>query len=704
VKGVRRGRTRLLGLILTLWALAVVGRLVQIQIAQGSRYRAKAQRQQERRIEIAGQRGSILDREGRELAVSVEAASIYAIPDDVKDPRASARALAALLPDASEREIHDRLSSPKGFVWVDRQIDPGLAQRILALRLPGIHSVAEPKRFYPKGRLAGAVLGFVGTDDSGLAGLEHIYDKEIHGKPGEIVALTDARRSRYGEAETAGRPAREGASLVLSLDSGVQFAAERELATAMEEHRAKSGSVVVMDPWNGEILAMASAPDFDPNEFQRYPAESRRNRVIADSYEPGSTFKIVTGSIGLESGLVNLDEIIDTGDGTIRVANTTIREADHHHYGALTLAGVFEHSSNVGIIRVGLRLGPRRLYEGASAFGVGKSTGIDLPGENSGIFRPLARWSALSNASISMGQEVSLNALQLARVTAVVANGGYLVQPHLVTRVVEPGGRPREVAIAQPVRVVSAETAHSISRILVGVVDHGTGAKAAIPGFAVAGKTGTAQKAGVGGYIPGRHVPNFAGFAPADHPRCVAVVVLEEPQGRYYAADVAAPLFQRVVSQALGILRVAPREQQVPASVLAEAAPPPPPAGYVEGLVPVARRGEASVPIGPPAAPGGGAPIAAMAASAAAELGSPAAGNLTPSVLGMSARQALALFARAGALARIQGTGFVVAQDPPPGTPLRAGDVHTLFLDDRAPAASGEARRAGGAPPPPPGP
>jgi cell division protein FtsI (penicillin-binding protein 3) len=694
MKGVRRGRTRLLGLILTIWALAVVARLVQVQIAQGSRYRAKAQRQQERRIEIAGQRGSILDRDGRELAVSVEAASVYGIPDDVKDARTAAHALAALLPDASETEIRARLSSDKGFVWVDRQIDPELAHRVLALRLAGIRTVPEPKRFYPKGRLAGAVLGFVGTDASGLAGLEHLYDKQIRGKPGEIVALTDARRSRYGESETAGRPAQEGASLVLSLDSGVQFAAERELAATMEEHHAKSGSVVVMDPFTGEVLAMASAPDFDPNEFQRYPPESRRNRVIADCYEPGSTFKIVTGSVGLETGMVSLDEVIDTGDGTIRVANTTIREADHHRYGALTLAGVFEHSSNVGIIRVGLRLGPRRLYEGASAFGVGKPTGVDLPGENPGIFRPLPRWSALSNASISMGQEVSLNALQLARVTAVVANGGYLVQPHLVTRIVEPGGRARDVSVAEPVRVVSEQTARSISNILVGVVERGTGLKAAIPGFAVAGKTGTAQKAGVGGYIAGRHVPNFAGFAPAEHPRCVAVAVIEEPQGRYYAADVAAPLFQRVVSQALGILRVAPREQQVPASVLAEAAPPPPVA-YAEGVVPVSRRsGAAAFPA-----------AAARAAAVSADSLAPAApSDRTPSVLGMSARQALALFARAGALARIQGTGFVVSQDPPAGTPLRAGDVHTLILDDRAPAASGDARRAGGNPPPPSGP
>jgi cell division protein FtsI (penicillin-binding protein 3) len=664
VNGVRRGRTRLFALLLAAWAAVVVGRLVQVQIAQGSRYRARAQRQQERRIEIKGSRGSILDREGRELAVSVEAASVYVIPDDVENPKAAAQALSPLL-DMPASEILEKLKSERGFVWVRRQIDTGAADRVRALKLAGVHLVAEPKRFYPKGTLAAAVLGFVGTDDAGLAGLEHLYDRTIRGKPGEIVALTDARRSRYGEAETASsRPAEEGASLVLSLDSGVQFAAEHELAAAMIEHRAKSGSVVVLDPWNGEILAMASAPLFDPNDFGHYPPDVRRNRAVADCYEPGSTFKIVTGALALDEGLVSLDEIIDTGDGTIRVANTTIQEADRHRYGALTLAGVFEHSSNIGIIRVGLRLGARRLYEGARSFGVGLPTGVDLPGENSGILRPLPRWSALSNAEISMGQEVSLNALQLARITAIVANGGRLVQPHIVTKIVEPGGTVRAVPVAEPVRVLSEATALAMRRILVGVVERGNSGKAAVPGFAVAGKTGTAQKAGFGGYIAGRHVPNFAGFAPADAPRCVAVVVVEEPQGKYYAADVAAPLFSRVMSQALGILRVVPRDQRVPAAVLAEAAPRPP--QYESGIVPAARR---------------------------ASDGAVRTDERTPTAVGMSAREALGLFARIGVLARLQGSGFVVAQDPPAGSPIRPGSVHTLFLAENAMAPSRASER-----------
>jgi cell division protein FtsI (penicillin-binding protein 3) len=682
--GVRRGRTRLFALILALWGAVVVARLVQIQIADGSHYRAKAQRQQERRVEIQGQRGSILDREGRELAVSVETTSVYAIPDDVKKPRETAAALAPAL-GMPASEVLEKLSSDKGFVWLRRQLDIDAAESVRGLKLAGIHFVKEPKRFYPKGHLAAPVLGFVGTDGVGLAGLEHFYDTAIRGKPGELVALTDARRSRYGEDDEAGRPAQEGASLVLSLDSGVQFAAEHELAEALRTYHAKSGSIVIMDPQNGEILAMASAPDFDPNEFRRYPADARRNRVIADAYEPGSTFKIVTGALALEQHLVTLDEIIDTGDGTIRVANTTIQEADRHRYGALTLAGIFEHSSNIGIIRVGMRLGANRLHDGAETLGVGRPTGVDLPGENPGIFRALPRWSGLSTASISMGQEVSLNALQLARITAIAANGGYLVEPHLVTRIVEPGGRARAPHVAardERVRVLSPQTADAISHILVGVVEHGTGSKAAVPGFAVAGKTGTAQKAGVGGYQPGRHVPNFAGFAPADNPRCVAVVVIEEPQGgKYYAADVAAPIFSRVMAQALGILRIAPSNQRVPESVLAEAAP------REDAPNPSAPRYRAGVE------------------PAAARLSRPPAtadSDRTPSVVGFSAREAVAVFANAGVLARLQGSGFVVAQDPPAGSPFRAGSVQTLFLAESAePPARAAGLHAEESPPPP---
>jgi cell division protein FtsI (penicillin-binding protein 3) len=661
VNGLRPGRTRWLTVLLAIWGIAVVGRLFQVQVARGSHYRQRAQKQQKQRIEVSPRRGSIVDRSGRELAVSVECASIFAIPDQVKDARAAARALAGPL-EAEPEELEARLSRDAGFVWVQRKVEPATADRIRQLNLPGIHFVAEHRRFYPRGALAAALLGYVGTDDRGLGGLEHFYDSAIRGKPGEIVALKDARRSTYGETEGPGRPPEEGASIEISIDSGVQFAVERELAASVAETGSRSGSAVLLDPATGEIVAMATAPGFDPNRYSRYPAEARRNRAIADAYEPGSTFKIVTGSLALEQGLVGLDEWIDTSDGKIRVANTTISEHDGHRFGPLTLSGIFEHSSNVGIIRVGLRLGSRRLFDGASAFGVGRSTQVDLPGESLGIFRPVSRWSAISGAEISMGQEVAVTALQLARITAVVANGGYLVSPRVARRVILPDGRVEPLTAPAPLRVLSAETAASLREILVGVVARGTGARAAIPGFTVAGKTGTAQKAGPGGYQPGHYVTNFVGFVPAESPRLVGVVLLEEPQGKYYAGEVAAPVFSRILSQALSILRIAPEEQRVPATALADSSGP----FFPPGLIPASSRK------GP--------------APASHRFESPAGG--IPDAAGLSARQALSLFARQGIPARLEGSGFVVTQRPSAGAVWSPGTVVTLSLSEDAAAVS----------------
>lgn len=675
---VRLGRVRFLALLLLFWASVVVARLGQLQLAEGSHYRARAQRQQERRIEVSPLRGSIFDRAGRPLAVSVDVSSVYAIPDDVKDAAQTARVLARHL-DVAEPVILARLTQKRGFVWIARKIDQPTATAIRQAKIPGIHLVAETKRFYPKGSLAAGVLGFVGLDDKGLAGLEHFYDSTIRGKPGEVIALTDARRSTYGEAEVAnGRPPQEGASLVVSIDSGIQFAAEQAISEAVTESQARSGVAIVLDPSDGSVLAMAMAPGFDPNDYGSYPPETRRNHAIADAHEPGSTFKIVTGAVALANSVVTLDETIDTGDGTIRVGNTVISEHDRKQFGALTLAGVFEHSSNVGIIRVGLRLGPERLWAGANALGVGRPTGIDLPGENAGIFRRPDRWSMLSNATISMGQEVSLTPLQLARVAAAIANGGRLVRPRLVQRIAYPDGRVETFTPPAADRVLTEETARTVRNLMVGVVDRGTGKKAAIPGFVVAGKTGTAQKAGIGGYQRGRYVSSFVGFAPSENPRVVGLVLIEEPKGnRYYGGDIAAPVFARVVSQALGILRVAPEEQRLPQALLVASSPQR--IEYPAGVVPASVRTTGQ--------------IAALPPSVGTEATAPDAG--APSALGLSARQALALFARQGLSARIIGSGFVVEQKPAPGAPVRAGSVCVLRLAEPAAApAQGTERRA----------
>ncbi|HEX9305514.1 MAG TPA: penicillin-binding protein [Thermoanaerobaculia bacterium] len=673
---VRLGRVRFFAIFLSLWASVVVGRLAELQLAEGGRYRARAQRQQERRIEVSPLRGSIFDREGRPLAVSVEASSVYAIPDEVRNPAATARILARHL-GQSQAAIIARLTQKKGFVWLARKLDRSAATALAAEKIAGVHFVMETKRSYPKGSLAANVLGYIGTDDKGLGGLEHFYDSTIRGKPGEIVALTDARRSTYGEAEApSGKAPEEGASLFVSLDSGIQFAAERELATAVLEAQAKSGVAILLDPSDGAILAMATAPSFDPNDYGRSSGDSRRNRAIADAYEPGSTFKIVTGSLALENSLVTLDELIDTGNGTIRVGNTTISEHDRKQYGSLTLAGIFEHSSNVGIIRVGLRLGPARLWQGATSLGVGRASGVDLPGENAGIFRRPERWSGLSNAMISMGQEVSVTPLQLACVAAAIANGGRLVQPRLVRRIVHPDGRVEVIVPSPPRRVLSEATARTVRNLLVGVVERGTGKKAAIPGFVVAGKTGTAQKAGLGGYQRGRYVSSFVGFAPSENPRIVGLVLIEEPKGgRYYGGDIAAPVFSRVVSQALGILRVGPEEQRLPETLLASISTEK--IHYPEGVVPASVRSTTEpLPV-----------LSSMEPPAAVSDG-------VPSAIGLSARQALVLLARNGLAARIEGSGFVVSQDPAPGARVRTGSTCMLRLAE--PAAAPEALGRGG--------
>jgi cell division protein FtsI/penicillin-binding protein 2 len=651
-------RLTALAILLVAWGLLVAARLAQLQIARAPGYRARAQRQQERRIEVAPHRGHILDREGRELAISVESFSVYAIPSEVKDVPATARRLAALT-GAPAGELASRMRQGRESIPVLRKLEPVVADRVRKGKLPGIRLIAETKRFYPKGPLAAGVLGYVGTDDRGLGGLEHLYDQAIRGKPGEIVALKDARLSVYGEADSpSARPPSEGASLTLSLDAALQFAAEKELSAAVEAYGASSGVIVLMDPWNGEILAMASAPGFDPNHYNRFPPEQRRNRAVADAHEPGSTFKMVTAALALEDSLVNLHEIIETGDGTIRVADTVISEHDNKQFGPLTLGGVFEHSSNVGIIRVGLRMSPARLYQGARSLGVGQPTGVDLPGENPGIFRPLSRWSALSAASISMGQEVALTPLQVVRITAAIANGGLLVTPRIVRRITEPDGTARDVTAPPPVRVLSEETARKLRGILVGVVERGTGTRATVPGFVVGGKTGTAQKAGPGGYQPGRYIPAFTGFAPAEDPRLVCVVVIEEPRGkRYYASEVAAPVFSSLVSQALTILRVPSPQQRVPSTMLASGRP-----RYPAGFVPAALREPA-----PSAEP-------------AETIGE------TPDARGLSARQALALFARSGIAVQLRGTGFVIGQVPAAGSPVRTGQVHQLQLAESIPA------------------
>ncbi len=573
---------------LAAWGLVVVARLVQVQIVRHDDYMAKAQRQQERTLALTPMRGSILDARERVLAESVAAESIYADPQAIGDARATARALASIRAlHLSAAEIEEKLTGGGAFAWIARQLPLEVSAEVKRLRLPGIYVLEEHRRSYPRGTLAANVIGYVGLDGEGLAGVEHSLDATVRGRAGRVTLLRDARKTMYLVGGEGANRAIDGDDVVLTIDSVVQFIAERALAKAVSAQRAAGGSAIVMDPNSGAILAMASLPTFDPNHFRDFATITWRNRNVQDIYEPGSTFKVVTASAGLEEGVVTPSQILDCGNGSIQIANVEIHEHGGNKYGLMTFEDVMVHSSNVGAIRVGLALGEERFYRYIRKFGFGERTGVELPGETAGLVRRTERWSQVSNAEMSIGQEVGVTPLQLLSAVAAVANGGIRVTPHIVDRVVDAKknviARP---APAAPLRVMSEKTAAVLNEILKAVVARGTGSAAALAEHVVAGKTGTAQKAVRGGYSPDKFVASFAGYVPADRPRLAILVVVDEPKLSQYGGAVAAPAFKEIAESTLRYLGVPPsipvRTIGVGAPLLAAVSQEPAPAGALD--------------------------------------------------------------------------------------------------------------------------
>jgi cell division protein FtsI (penicillin-binding protein 3) len=561
------------------WVVLIALRLYQLQVLQHDRYVAKAERQQQRVVTLDPPRGTIYDAAGRELAVSVQVDSVYAVPPEVQDPPATARALAGAVAGLDASRLARQLGADREFAWVARKLDPPSAAAVRRLALPGIYFLPESKRYYPMRELAAQVLGYVGTDNHGLAGLELLYDKTVAGRPGVRTVLRDARRGTVVSPDLSSAEPEPGRDLYLTLDAAVQHVVERELAKAVEERGAKRGSAVFLDPATGGVLAMASYPAFDPNDFGSYPEGRWRNRAIMDVYEPGSTFKVVTAAAALESGVVRAEDEFDCEMGGITVYGIHIR--DHKPYGRLTFAQVVAKSSNVGVIKASLLIGGERLYQTIRGFGFGRPTGIDLPGESAGILHPLASWQPITKCYLAFGQGLSVTPLQLATAVAAVANEGNLPRPYVVAAM--GGARGREPRYAAPPVVghpIAPATARELTRLLEGVVTDGTGRGAAIAGYRVAGKTGTAQIPVSGGYSHSAHLPSFVGFAPADRPALVGVVAIDEPQGiAYYGGQVAAPVFGAVARQVLLYLGVRPERQPLaawpgePAARLAAATP-----------------------------------------------------------------------------------------------------------------------------------
>jgi len=554
-----RRRVIILFCSLTAALTVISGQLFSLQVFRYSELVRVADGQTSRRVPSVARRGTIYDRNGRELAISLATSSIFVRPSQVENPERASQALSAALKLPAEK-ILDRLRAGKSFVYIKRAASSEEAEAVERLMLKGIGSDVQSKRFYPKAQQAAHLLGFVGADDQGLEGLELQYDAYLAGKRQWVMRQQDAKRRPIfrEEADEA-----HGADLYLTIDEVIQYITERELEAAVTHSGALSGSAIVMDPFTGEILALANYPTFDPNLYSEASAFARRNRAVADYYEPGSAFKAIVGAGALEERLVRPEDRFNAEGGAIEVGGVTIR--DHERFETLTFAEVMAHSSNVGAIKVGQRLGKSHYYDYISGFGFGNLTKIDLPGETPGLIRRPKEWSALSLASLSIGQEISVSPLQMLTAMSAIANGGNLVRPYVAKSIVAEDGKVIRENVPMPVRrVISEDTARTLANILKGVVTDGTGKAAAVEGFETAGKTGTSQKVerSTGRYSRNKVVASFVGFVPVEHPQLAIIVIIDEPATLRWGGSIAAPTFREIARESLKHLRKSPVVQE----------------------------------------------------------------------------------------------------------------------------------------------
>jgi cell division protein FtsI/penicillin-binding protein 2 len=529
-------------------------RLTDLMIFNHKSLSERAKLQHVKVEDIQVRRGIIFDRQGREFALNIELESLYCDPEilDLNDD--GLKRLAAVI--AKEpRFILSKIHNEGRFVWVERKLEPAAVEKIKGLNIKGLGFMTEAKRFYPKGKLASHILGFVGIDNQALEGVELKYDRYMKTSGGKIFLERDAiGRTLSSGVDTEAR----GNNIVLTIDEGLQYIVEKEIDKAMAQWKAAAASVIMMDPFTGEILALANRPTYDPNKGGKANGYEKRNRAITDCYEPGSTFKIIIGVGSLEEKILKPETLFDVSRGGIEVGGKTIH--DVHKYGVLSFKEVIQKSSNVGSIMIGMKLGKERMYKYAKLLGIGKKTGVDLPGEVSGWMQPPERWSGTSLGAIPIGQEVAVTPLQILRAYSAIANGGFLVGPRVVSETVSPDGRvlasfkDREMK-----RVISPKTAETFKDILKTVTEEGgTGKSASVDGNEVAGKTGTAQMINpvTKRYSREKFVSSFVGFVPADNPRLAIIVVIYEPKGQIYGGVVAAPVFRDIANQALSYLDI----------------------------------------------------------------------------------------------------------------------------------------------------
>ncbi|MGA9425551.1 MAG: penicillin-binding protein [Terracidiphilus sp.] len=717
------------------WACAISGRLFWLQILRHQEYVDRAQKQQQRTFEVAPRRGILYDRNLHELAMTVQVNSIYAVPTEIEDKAAAARTLAAIVhsdPDDTRTtapEIEERLKEGREFAWVARKVPDPVAARVKALNMKGIYFQKEYQRFYPDNRIAAQVLGYVGTDDVGLGGLEEKFEPRLHGVSGRMFTAIDARRKVLGSSERDPEP---GQNFELTIDENIQFMAEQALDHAMQRTDAMNGTVVVQDVHTGQILALAIRPTFNPNDFRHTTPALLRDHAVSDVYEPGSTFKLVAYSAALDQGLVKPDDMVDCQEGKITLAGRVIHDNQGEHYGVIPVYKALEESSDVGAIKMALKVGPDRFYQYIRAFGFGSKPGVELPGETRGLLRPVSKWGPSSIGSIAIGQEIAVTPLQLVSMVSTIANGGVYLPPHVLM----PGQLTANQRDAAPMearpftldedlpnplpagahRVISTLAAAQMRKMMEDVVLYGSGTPAQLNGYSAGGKTGTAQKVDPVTHLYSKtmHIASFAGIAPVNNPVIAVAVVIDTPRKgpSYYGTAVSAPVFAEVAQEVLEYLGVPHDEQIRPANTKtpmdyareddhqnggdisqlyaavndlpgddALRTEAPQPIAQPETHNPPAARSRPVIPS--PAPQLATAPARAPSAAAVPQVVMDVRQQVqVPSFVGMSIRQVLETAGAAGFEVEVAGSGTVREQAPLPGT-LVAPGTRVLVRGDR---------------------
>ena len=653
-----RGRVLVAAVVLGIWTVGIEARLIYLQVIDHEQLVHRANQQKDRTLTLVPKRGEIVDRNGQVLAYSVDADTIYAVPSQIENPTDIAKALCDALDsclDAEQIRLTELLSGNSHFAYVKRLASLDEARRVAALNLQGVGFLQVNRRYYPNRELAAHLLGYVGIDNQGLSGVESTYDEDIRGTPGQVMIQIDNKQNAFSRVERSPTP---GATVELTIDKYLQHIVERELKAGIQAYDADAGTVVMLDPKTGDVLALASEPSFNPNVFSDSTTNERRNRAVQDIYEPGSTFKVVTASAALEEQVVERDEIFDVSAGSITVAGDVI--PDFHRYGELSFTDVMVKSSNVGVIEVGFRLGQERFSRYVRRFGFGQLLSPDFPSESRGLVGDPSKLSVRGLASMSMGYQVAVTPLQMASAIGAVANGGELIAPRVVRSISQNG--VREISEQRVIRrAISVDTAADLTEIMEEIVQRGTGRRAQVPGYSVAGKTGTAEKLIDGRYSHYDHNASFVGFVPSDDPRLVMLVMIDTPrsaiingvrQRAYTGGLVAAPIFQRIAEASLRHLAVPPSVNPEVPVIVGRHLPV-----VEESLVTTVsfnktEEEEVIVDFG-----------------------------VMPDLRGLSAREAMKVAGKFDLRIEFIGNGVVGRHEPLPGAEIKAGATAKVWLD-----------------------